>query len=214
MIKTQDLAYTYSGGPSFRFPAIECSPEEQLLILGQSGVGKSTLLHLVGGLMKPTAGHIWIGDSDITTLDGKQMDQYRGNNIGIIFQQNHFVAALSVIDNLQLAQSLSGNTVDKARCQALLDRLNIGRKATKNTNALSQGEKQRVAIARAMVNKPKLILADEPTSALDDDNCQEVIHLLREQAADEKAALIIVTHDGRLKEVVPQQIELSKEVKI
>jgi len=163
--------------------------------------------------MKPTAGEIWIGDTNITELDGKRMDQFRGNNIGIIFQQNHFVSALSVIDNLQLAQSLSGNIVDKARCQALLDRLNIGRKATKNTTALSQGEKQRVAIARAMVNRPKVILADEPTSALDDDNCQEVIELLREQAADEKAALVIVTHDGRLKEVVPHQIELSKEVK-
>lgn len=214
MIKTQDLTYTYADGPSFRFPDMECNSQEQLLILGQSGVGKSTLLHLIGGLMRPSAGHIYIGDTDITKLDGKRMDQFRGNHIGIIFQQNHFVSALSVIDNLQLAQSLSGNIVNKARCQALLDRLNIGRKATKNTNALSQGEKQRVAIARAMVNSPKIILADEPTSALDDDNCQEVIHLLREQAADEKAALIIVTHDGRLKEVVPHQIELSKDVKI
>lgn len=212
MIQTTSIAYKYSDGPRFVFPDINCASKEQLLVLGQSGVGKSTLLHLLGGLMKPTSGRIVIDNQDITTLSGQRMDTFRGNHIGIIFQQNHFIAALSVLDNMLLAQSLSGNTKDKKKCLSLLDRLNIIDKAYKNTNSLSQGERQRVAIARSMVNAPKVILADEPTSALDDDNCDEVIQLLSEQAADENAALIIVTHDGRLKEKVANQIILQKEI--
>jgi len=214
MIATQSLAYHYKNGPSFDFPDMECAAREQLLILGQSGVGKSTLLHLLGGLMQPSGGSIIIGGEDITKLSGRSMDQFRGTNIGIIFQQNHFIAALSVVDNLLLAQSLSGVPESKSRCLELLDRLNIGAKAHKNTNSLSQGERQRVAIARAMVNNPKLILADEPTSALDDDNCAEVLSLLSEQAADEGAALIVVTHDGRLKDDISNQIILQKEVQV
>jgi len=214
MITTHDLTYHYSDGPSFVFPDMKCTAREQLLVLGQSGVGKSTLLHLIGGLMQPSSGSIRISDTDITKLSGRAMDSFRGNNIGIIFQQNHFVEALTVIDNLLLAQSLSGNVVDKAKCTSLLDRLNIGRKANKNTKSLSQGERQRAAIARALVNNPAVILADEPTSALDDDNCSEVLDLLREQAANEGAALVIVTHDSRLKDRIGNHIHLGKEIQV
>lgn len=214
MISTNDLTYHYHHGPAFVFPNMLCAAREQLLVLGQSGVGKSTLLHLMGGLMQPSAGSISIGGTDITKLSGRAMDSFRGNNIGIIFQQNHFVEALSVLDNLLLAQSLSGNVVDTMKCTNLLDRLNIGRKATKNTKALSQGERQRAAIARALVNNPSIILADEPTSALDDDNCSAVLDMLREQAANEGAALVIVTHDGRLKNRIDNHIHLGKEIQV
>ena len=214
MITTSALTYKYTDGPQFAFPDMSCSEQEQLLILGQSGVGKSTLLHLLGGLMKPSSGSIIIGNEDITKLSGRRMDTFRGNNIGIVFQQNHFIAALSVVDNLLLAQSLSGVPENKKRCLELLDRLNIGSKSNKNTKSLSQGERQRAAIARAMVNNPKLLLADEPTSALDDDNCEEVAKMLREQAANEGAALVIVTHDGRLKDNISNQIILHKEIQV
>jgi len=214
MISTSALEYNYNNGPSFIFPDMECLANDQLLILGQSGVGKSTLLHLLGGLMPPTSGNINIAGTSISQLSGRRMDTFRGNNIGIIFQQNHFIAALSVIDNLLLAQSLSGKPENRKRCQDLLDRLNIGDKSSQYTNSLSQGERQRVAIARSMINNPKLILADEPTSALDDVNCQEVLNMLREQAADEGAALIIVTHDGRLKDNVSNQVILQKSIQL
>lgn len=214
MVTTRSLTYQYKNGPSFDFPDIGCNSNDQLLILGQSGVGKSTLLHLLGGLMLPTSGSIFVGEQDITILGGRSMDQFRGKNIGIIFQQNHFISALSVLDNLLLAQSLSRVTENKNRCLDLLHRLNIGTKANKKTNSLSQGERQRVAIARAMINNPKLILADEPTSALDDRNCREVLSLLGEQAANENAALIIVTHDGRLKSEISNQIILQKEIQV
>jgi len=209
VLRTNELMYSYPNGESFSFPDIHCASKDQLLILGDSGVGKSTLLHLLGGLLTSKKGSILLGDQDLSKLDRKELDKFRGDNIGIIFQKNHFISALTVMENLVAGQYFSGTKVDKKRCQALLDRLNIGNKANESINKLSEGQKQRVAIARALVNNPKLILADEPTSALDDKNCSEVIKLLEEQAKDAGAALVIVTHDKRLKDLIPHQITLK-----
>jgi len=115
---------------------------------------------------------------------------------------------LTVGENLQLAQKLAGVPQDKNRIETLLNRLNIGNKINSKPHNLSQGEQQRVSIARALVNGPDLILADEPTSALDDKNTHEVIKLLENQAEEENATLLIVTHDGRLKEYFKKQILL------
>ncbi|MEL6133926.1 MAG: ATP-binding cassette domain-containing protein, partial [Bacteroidota bacterium] len=139
----------------------------------------------------------------------QDLDHFRGRNIGIIFQQAHFVAALTVKENLQLAQKLSGNVIDHDRIIDMLTRLGIANKAHQSTYRLSLGEQQRVAIARALINRPKLLLADEPTSSLDDFHTQEVISLLEEQAHAAGAALIIVTHDNRLKEHFSNSVELN-----
>lgn len=209
MLKTKDLTYKYPGGEAFVFPDILCDGRQQLLVLGSSGVGKSTLLHLLGGLITAKSGHVELAGQDMSRLSSSALDRFRGEHIGIVFQRNHFVSALSVIENLQAAQYFSGQKEDEAKCLELLDRLNIRDKAYKAINTLSEGQKQRVAIARALANSPKLILADEPTSALDDDNCVEVIRLLEEQARDAGAALVIVTHDSRLKDIIPHQITLD-----
>jgi putative ABC transport system ATP-binding protein len=119
------------------------------------------------------------------------------------------VQSLSVIDNILLAPYFSNNRVSKSDAEKMLDRLNILSKKNKKTSTLSVGEQQRVAIARALLNNPSLILADEPTSALDDENAKDVLNLLREQTHALKAALLIVTHDNRLKEEVKQRIELT-----
>ena len=211
MLKTTSLKYKYPNGESFDFPDFECKEKEQLLVLGSSGVGKSTLLHLLGGLLTTKKGSIMLAGQDMTKLSKKGLDQFRGTNIGIIFQKNHFISSLSVLDNLLMSQYFSGGKEDVNKCKSLLDRLNIGDKAKKSINTLSEGQKQRVAIARALANSPKLILADEPTSALDDDNCKEVISLLEEQAELAGAALVIVTHDARLKDIIPNQITLSHQ---
>lgn len=210
MIKVNDLKYQYTKGPSLQFPSFEVKAGEACLILGQSGVGKTTLLHLLAGLMKAKSGVIKIGDQDLTKISKTAIDKFRGAQIGIVFQKNHFVEALSVMENLLLTQKLSGVKQDSAFANAILERLNIDQYKNKLTNQLSEGEKQRVSIARALVNKPTLILADEPTSALDDDNCKAVFELLKSQAEDIGAALIIVTHDGRLKDLVDQKIILNK----
>ena len=208
MLQTHDLTYTYPGGTSLRFPDITCPTGEQWLLLGQSGSGKTTLLHLLGGLLSPSAGNVRVKETELNRLSTSQLDAFRGKNIGIIFQKAHFVRALSVKENLALAQQLAGLPINKNRIEDLLNRLNVGHKIDKKTYELSQGEQQRVAIARAMVNQPSVILADEPTSALDDRNCEEVIQLLEEQARAAEATLLVVTHDNRLKERFAKRVLL------
>jgi len=209
MIATKNLKHKYQNTQEIVFPDLTCDAKEILLILGTSGVGKTTLLHLLGGLISVQSGEITIENKKINDVNGKALDQFRGKNIGIIFQNNHFVQSLNVIENLELAQSLAGNNANKSLCQDLLNRLNIGHKAKSEIKHLSQGERQRVAIARALVNSPKVVLADEPTSALDDKNCDEVLQLLQEQAQAIGSSLIIVTHDTRLKEKISNQVTLQ-----
>jgi len=209
MLQTKSLQFTYDGKNFIDFPDIHCQKGEQWLLLGQSGSGKTTLLHLLGGLRTPKKGKVFIADTDISSLGSSKLDRFRGKHIGIVFQQSHFVKSLTVEENLLLAQQLAGVSLSKERIKELLDRLNIGHKLKAKTKDLSQGEQQRVAIARALVNKPAIILADEPTSALDDKNCFEVIDLLETQARTEGATLLIVTHDGLLKEKSKNRIKLE-----
>lgn len=208
MLHAKNISFQYNAHQVFHFPEILCSANDRLLILGESGTGKTTLLHLLAGLLRPSAGEIIINDTDITKLTGAQLDLFRGKNIGIIFQTAHFVDSLSVEDNLIMPQYLTKSKIDRARAKQLLDRLNIGDKASKRASELSVGEAQRAAIARAVINNPPLILADEPTSALDDRNASEVIQLLEQQASETGAALVIVTHDKRLKDQFSNQITL------
>ena len=197
MLETKNLRFKYDNNLELNFPDIKTS-KENLLILGASGVGKTTFLHLLSGLLKPMNGEIDLLGTTISKLKMSEMDRFRGKNIGIVFQKPHFINSLTVKENLQLAQYISKKS-DKNRIQSLLESLGIEDKANKKTQNLSQGEKQRVSIALAIVNSPKLILADEPTSSLDDLNCDKVINILKNQASKYKAKLIIITHDYRLK---------------
>lgn len=209
MIKTQNLSYQYDTGSPISFPDINCESGEMMLVLGQSGVGKTTLLHLLSGLIRPKEGSVTISDQDLSKLSNKKLDHFRGQHIGVIFQKFHFIKSLTVLENLTIAQKLAGRTIDEGRCKDLLQNLQIAHKVNSKINELSQGETQRVAIARALVNNPAVILADEPTSALDDKNCQAVLDLLSTQAKQSDAALVIVTHDTRLKELVDHKITIS-----
>ncbi|MEM9992449.1 MAG: ABC transporter ATP-binding protein [Bacteroidota bacterium] len=208
MLKTTALTYTYPTQNQLQFPDINCETGEHWLLLGQSGSGKTTLLHLLAGLRKPTSGDIRVAGTLISRLPSAQLDVFRGRQIGIIFQQPHFVRSLNVQENLAIAQQLAGEKVDIARIKMLLERLNISHKLTAVTTDLSVGEQQRVAIARALINRPKVILADEPTSALDDENTHQVLQLLKEQAQSVEATLLVVTHDNRLKPAFDNSIEL------
>lgn len=209
MIRTQNLSFAYRQSDSIEFPDISCAAGESMLILGRSGSGKTTLLQLLAGIRKPDQGSVHIGQSDLATMSQRELDQFRGQNIGLVFQQSHFVRSLSVKENLLLAQRLAGVAKDVDRIKFLLSRLELSDKFNQKTQNLSIGEQQRVAILRAILNKPRLILADEPTSALDDANCEEVFRLLSIQAKQEEAALIIVTHDNRLKSQISNQVEMQ-----
>ena len=208
MLETHNLRYSYDNASPLHFPDIRCQKGEQWLLLGQSGSGKTTLLHLLGGLLTPQYGSIKVDDTDIARLKGSSLDQFRGQHIGIIFQTAHFVKSLTVEENLILAQQLASVKMDKSRIIHILDKLNLVHKLKSKPNDLSVGEQQRAAIARALINRPSVILADEPTSALDDKNTEEVIQLLEQQAAEVGATLLIVTHDGRLKNYFTNQIDI------
>lgn len=209
MLRTNNLSYTYTGSTPITFPDIAFARGEHGLLLGESGSGKTTLLHLLGGLRTPRVGEVHIKNVAINQLPSAKLDTFRGRNIGIIFQQAHFVRSLTVAENLKLAQQLAGLKPNHKRVVELLNELSLGHKINAATSNLSVGEQQRVAIARAVVNQPILILADEPTSALDDVNATRVIDLLKKQAEEVDATLLIVTHDKRLKDEFVKQIELS-----
>jgi putative ABC transport system ATP-binding protein len=209
MLKTSRLKYSYNNSQTLSFPDLQCQKGEQWLIIGQSGSGKTTLLHLLGGLLSPQSGQVFIGDTDITQLSNAALDKFRGKNIGIIFQNAHFVKSLTVEENLLLAQQLAGIKPNKSLVFNYLNQLNLKDKLTSKPDELSMGEQQRVNIIRALINTPSVILADEPTSALDDKNAAEVIQLLEDQAREAHATLLIVTHDGRMKNYFKNQIHLT-----
>jgi putative ABC transport system ATP-binding protein len=209
MLQTTDLQFAYGKNALLHFPDILLQQGEHWLLLGESGSGKTTLLHLLGGLLSPQQGKICIGDTDIAQLSASRLDQFRGQHIGIVFQKSHFIRSLTVAENLLLAQKLAHSPLDRARVASLLERLQLGHKMHSKPSQLSIGEQQRAAIARALINQPNLILADEPTSALDDHNSAAVATLLEEEAKAAGATLLVVTHDKRLKDRFPQQIQLA-----
>ncbi len=173
MISTRDLTFSYSGsGLLLSFPDVSCGTGDQLLILGDSGSGKTTLLHLICGLLKARSGSIEIGGVDISGLAEREMDKFRGANIGIVFQQAHFVQSLSVSENLMLPSLMTKDNISGeelySRISELLERLGLSNKADSSPKELSVGEQQRASIARALIHKPQVVFADEPTSALDD----------------------------------------------
>jgi ABC-type lipoprotein export system ATPase subunit len=209
MLHTKNLQFAYNQDLSFSFPDLNCRAGESLLITGRSGCGKTTLLHLLAGILHPAAGEIRIGDTLLSSLGSADADRFRGASIGLVYQRPHFIASLTVMDNLRLPAYLGHKPAKEKAIEVLAEHLGIGHTLRQLPDRLSVGEQQRASIARALVNHPGLILADEPTSALDDENCTSVIELLARQAAEHNAALVIVTHDSRLKSVIKNQVELS-----
>jgi lipoprotein-releasing system ATP-binding protein len=207
MLEAKKIEFHYNPKQKFDLPDIQLSRGEQLLILGKSGSGKTTILNMLGGLLKPLNGEIKIGDTSLYSLKGASLDKFRGKNIGIIFQRPHILEPLTVLENLSIANFFSGTKGDKN--ENLLKELGIFEKRNEKVNTLSEGEAQRLSIARALANSPKVILADEPTASLDDENATNVVKLLKEQAEKYNAVLIIVTHDQRVKDHISNQITIG-----
>ena len=207
MIKTESLKFSYDGKKYFDFPDINLDSGENLLIIGNSGIGNTTLLHILAGILKPESGLINISGTDISKFSDIELDKFRGDNIGIVFQKPHFISSLTINENLKLAKYLSPSKTS-GDAKKILESLNIKDKYQQKPNQLSEGEKQRASIALALINSPSLILADEPTSSLDDFNCDNVIKLLKTQAKDHNAQLIVITHDARLKKHFKNNLNL------
>ncbi|MCL6259498.1 ATP-binding cassette domain-containing protein [Aquiflexum sp. TKW24L] len=204
ILKANNIGFYYDPKQKFQIPDIHLGAGDQMLILGKSGSGKTTILNIIAGLLKPKSGNVEISGTDIYSLKGSQLDKFRGKNIGIIFQKPHILAPLTVEENLQLANFFVKENTQLI--EPLLKELGIWDKRKARISTLSEGEAQRVSIARALVNRPKLILADEPTASLDDENAAAVVRLLQVQAKKYNAALIIVTHDQRVKDHISNQI--------
>ncbi len=199
MLSLKNVQHYYNSATAVDLPDLILNSGSETLILGMSGSGKSTLMHILAGLLKPSEGLYTLNGTELYSMKESDRDQYRGRNIGIIFQQMHLISTLNVFDNLKLTQYMAGLKQDIGWIEQLCEDLDFTEKMKSYPDELSQGQKQRVSIARAVVNKPKLLLADEPTSSLDDLRSNDVIALLKDQAQKSSATLIVSTHDQRVK---------------
>lgn len=172
---------------------------EPLLILGPSGSGKTTLLSLLAGLISPSAGSVRYNDQDLSAMSRSDLDQFRGQEMGFVFQTLHLIGFLTVRQNLLLAVSLPEKDIPETKIDQTLKRLGLLELSDQKAGKLSTGEAQRLAVARAVVGSPGWIFCDEPTSALDDANAEAMINLLKNEADLCGASLIIVTHDKRVR---------------
>jgi putative ABC transport system ATP-binding protein len=185
---------------------LEISKGEWVSIIGPSGSGKTTLLNLMSGLDTPTSGKISIDGVDITLMNQKMLTRFRGENIGLIFQQYHLIPYLTALENVMIAQYFHG-TIDREAAQTALERVGLEHRAKHRPAQLSGGEQQRVCIARALINEPDIILADEPTGNLDMKNGESVIEIIK-KLNGEGHTVIVVTHNMDIAKQAGRVIEL------
>jgi ABC-type lipoprotein export system ATPase subunit len=185
----------------------------QAVVVGPSGCGKTTLLSLLAGLLPIQQGRILIGGVSLNELaqrSARAVDGFRARHIGLVPQQPLLFGMLSALDNLLLAQRLAGSPTDRDAARKLLAELGLAGLENRRPAQLSRGQQQRVALARALVNRPVLLLADEPTANLDDAHAAQAIDLLRERAHSLGAALLIATHDARVRHAFDTVLTLER----
>jgi len=186
-------------------------PSEVAVVMGPSGSGKTTFLTIAGALMRPTTGTVVVSGIEVTHLPEAQLSEVRRRRVGFVFQSFNLLEALTGLENVQLVMQAEGLSARHAieRAKALLEIFGVGHRRDHPPKHLSGGEKQRVAIARALANNPDLLLADEPTANLDSTRGREVLQLLRVIARDLGKAVIIVSHDLRVREVADRLLWLE-----
>jgi putative ABC transport system ATP-binding protein len=200
VLEVAELVVGYDGRAVARLPNLALSGGEGGLLLGPSGSGKTTLLLAISGLVRPLTGRIGLLGVDPATLSPAERDHFRGLNIGFVFQNLNLIAGLTALENVLLGPFAAGVRQDRERAMALLAEMGLATFIGRRAESLSRGQAQRVAIARAMLLRPKIILADEPTASLDDETCEVVGALLERAMAETGAALLIATHDHRLRQ--------------
>ncbi len=209
LICVEALMHRYADSVVLDLPRWQVEAGRHTLVLGPSGSGKSTLLTLLAGLLTPSSGKITVDGFAVGEASQRERDAWRARKVGFVMQRLHLIGALTVEQNLALAQTLAGLPHDAARIHDTLARLGVGEKSKRRPHELSMGEAQRVAIARAVLHRPALLLADEPTSALDDASCDAALDLLTSAAAESGATLIVATHDQRIKNRFSEPLILS-----
>ena len=204
MICTRSLRYAYPGGTTLVFPDVDVAQGAVLLLSGPSGCGKSTWLALVAALVRPTAGSLVVAGQTLDTIKSVAADAWRARAIGFLPQRLHLSTALSVYQNMAMAQWAAGQPEDATRIHAALQALGVQDLAQRKPGQLSGGQAQRVALARAVLLQPQVILADEPTASLDDAAAADAVGLLLATAKAQGATLVIATHDARVARLIPQ----------
>ena len=201
MLSIRNLCKSFAGPRAktvLRDISFELGAGDYVAVMGESGIGKSTLLNLIAGLDRPDSGQVVLDGADLCALGDDALTLVRRKHMGFVFQAFHILPYLSVAQNVALPLALNGIGAKpmRARVGALLDSVKLGERGESMPHELSGGEMQRVAIARALVHKPRLVFADEPTGNLDPESAGEVLALLRESVKREGAAGILVTHSS------------------
>ena len=210
IVEFQDVVKTYGEGEALQYAnnhvSFTIEEGEFVVILGQSGAGKSTVLNMLGGMDLPTSGKVLIDGEEVSAMNDKQLSDFRARKIGFIFQFYNLVPNLTVRENIQVCEYLTDQPLDM---DELLDVLGLTEHQNKFPSQLSGGQQQRCAIARALIKNPKLLLCDEPTGALDSRTSRDILILLEKINAQYGTTMIIVTHNNAIKDMVDQVIVLK-----
>ena len=215
LVRIHNLAKSFGEGETrvdaVRGVDLDLRRGEIVLVMGPSGSGKTTFLTMLGGLLRPSGGEVWINSTDIAALTERELPPFRASAFGFIFQDFNLLAALSARENVEVALNIAGHhgRAARERAERLLIDMGLADRLDFPLEKLSGGEKQRVAIARAVANSPTLILADEPTANLDSHHGAETMRMLRRLAKEENATVVIVSHDARLREVADRVLWLE-----
>ncbi len=216
MVRVEDCYLKLGPKTSFYCEKFYTEPKSKVALWGPSGCGKSTLLNIISGLLRPDRGTVIVNGVDITKLSESQLDHFRGENIGFIFQTFNLLPPFSALQNVVIGMRFSStvpSSMWNKTAVSLLERVGLGNKLHNKPSQLSVGEQQRVAIARAVANKQKLIVADEPTGSLDPKTANKVFELLLELCDEHKVTLLLVTHDRSIAERLPVIYDCSNLVR-
>lgn len=188
---------------------LEVEKGEFTAIVGTSGSGKSTMLHIIGGLDNPTSGQVIVDGQDLSHMTADELTIFRRRNIGFVFQQYNLVPMLNVWENIILPVKLDGKNIEKSYIDEIVDTLGIGSKLKNMPNALSGGQQQRVAIARALASKPAILLADEPTGNLDSKTSQDVLGLLKVTSQRFHQTIVMITHNEEIAQMADRILQIE-----
>lgn len=214
LIRIVDLYKSYYDGeselPVLQGVNLEIYMSELLAIVGASGVGKSTLLHIIGTLDRPTAGNVLYDEQNVFTLSDTELARFRNKEIGFVFQFHHLLPEFTALENVAMGALItsSNNKTIYKEAESLLDYVGLSERLSHYPSQLSGGERQRVAIARSLMNQPKVVLADEPTGNLDRRSSDAVLELLWDLNAKSGQTFVIVTHNQELAQQVDRVIQL------
>jgi putative ABC transport system ATP-binding protein len=209
MLALKDVKKSFAAPDGSRLPVLEIADfclgdGEQMALVGRSGCGKTTLLHVIAGISRPDAGSVKIDRMDLCLMTESECDRFRAQHIGYVFQTFNLLPGFTALENVLLGMRFAGGRTDSARAKKLLDRVGVAHRLHHKPAMLSVGEQQRVAVARALANRPKLLLADEPTANVDTGHQTQVFELLRDTCREENVALLLVTHSPELAARLPR----------